>query len=163
MNQSEKQDYTFLDDLSIQSEHIDALIKIYHDKIWDDHTSLESVTKWVRELYRENKFSILEIFKDTVLNNSDCLTRCIICMIVCDHYWFKVKIARPNSIAHYFHNFLIDKNWKKYKISWESKIWDYTEMTPEEIVKRLQFTQPIITIVNRVKKKLHWLQKAPSD
>lgn len=144
-----------IDSLGIPEETIKKLLWEFEERFKTPYSSIEKLIHDIRKFYREDKLLILNIFQGTRLSNSDCLSRCIIWYIICEKMWYSVDIARPNSLGHYFHHFLIDKNWKKFKLSWESPIRSYTTLSPNDVLRRLQIIHPIISLWNYIKNRIH--------
>lgn len=92
-----------------------------------------------------------DLFKDSKLNSTDCLTLAILANLLAARKGIKTQIARPKNLARYFHAMLVyeqDSRGVLFNLSGRGGYREYQVLTPEQVQKRLSYTKPIIDVAN---------------
>jgi hypothetical protein len=140
-----ERDFSKGNEFELLEKEFDNFLKAENEKL--KKNPLHALRQ-IRKFLIENNSKRREIFRNTKLTKSDCITFSILAKSLAKRNGINVEIGFPKQLRKYFHSFLIYKSGNKSKIfevvGGSTKSKNPKVLTQKALMRRFKLTRPFI-------------------
>lgn len=145
-NYSLEKEFTCKEEVNILEKEFDDFIKKTRKT---KTTSIESKLRLIKKFLIDENKKVQEIFKNTKLKKSDCITLSIIAQMLASRKKISVSVGFPRQLRKVFHAFLIYKKNNKFHmfevVGGTTKTKKPYIVNQKGLIRRFKFTRPFVS------------------